>query len=223
MGLSGSSRIVTRKNDSMLRSSSTSFGVTTLRTMLFLLWPDAQAMLSEGAGEQVQQQSVKRDENGPVNVVLDGARHVKVDDERELPDVAERLAQGVVDDEDALRREARTVRRERAEFGDGLLACRGTHLRVQREGVDRAAAKLVRDGLDRLERRRKDDGVLKVRVLAEVGERLELPLARAAGLAATGAGSLALRGRVRGDGEVPAREASELESGRSTRLDEAHM
>lgn len=43
--LAGSSRIVQRKKLSMLRSMSTSFGVTTLRTMLFLLWPVAQARL----------------------------------------------------------------------------------------------------------------------------------------------------------------------------------
>lgn len=45
--LGGSSRIVHRKKLSMLRSMSTSFGVTTLRTMLFLLWPVAHAMLQK--------------------------------------------------------------------------------------------------------------------------------------------------------------------------------
>lgn len=92
-----------------------------------------------------------------MNVVLDRARHIKIDDERHLADVAEAAAERVVHDENPLRRLASPARRSRAELGDDLLSSVLAHVLVQREGIDRASAELVRDRFDRVDGRREDD------------------------------------------------------------------
>lgn len=147
-----------------------------------------------------------------MDVVLDRARHIKVNDERHLADVAEATTEGVVDDEHALRRLpcARAV--GRAEFGDDLLPGVLTHVLVQCERLNCATAELVRDRFNRFDGRGEHDlrdrgpsahrwidkggnathSVFKGMVLAEVRERLELPFARAGRFPAASTGSLAL-------------------------------
>lgn len=92
-----------------------------------------------------------------MNIVFDCARHVKVDHERYLPDVAQTAAEGIVHYEDALRRLAGPTRGGGPELGDDLLTRRLAHVLVQREGFDGASAELVSDRLDGIDRSGKDD------------------------------------------------------------------
>lgn len=132
-----------------------------------------------------------------MNVVFDGARKVVVDDEGDLH-VGEGAAEDVVDDQTAFERRTGTrgtlVRG--TELGEDVVATRLAHVLDECEGFDAARPELVRDRLHGFDAGTEDDGMFERVVLEHVGERLQLPLARSVGFAATNADRFTLRRRV---------------------------